>query len=159
MDQYVQHLDDLIAAGACDARIEVSLTLDELSAALSDVSSWSGDAVLGQLYSVDGLGLWRAFSIDFDRWGTFVFAAPEHDPVAGVSAWYASAKMSAPRAARLISAVAPNTDAMFLDPETGDFIEPQAAVPTWSFSIREGGRSGVLGTAVSEQSKGRSGKA
>lgn len=127
-------LDAVLETMGCDARLETCLTERDLLREL---------AAEEYIMSRQGLGVWRVFGVSVAEWGGLVLGRPFGDENAGLSIWYKSSQsMTAPVVARMIVELSGDRGAKFIDPETGDFlepdfqIEPRANPLTESFLVR-----------------------
>ena len=117
----IRDLDLALAEHGCDARLETSLTMDELA---RDLGAHPGP------YFRDGLGVWDAFSLEVEGAGELIIAAPADDDEAGCSIWYANGRNMDHRVvASLIYGLA-GDDPMFLEPETGAPVMPDRMLAT-----------------------------
>lgn len=122
----IESLDNVLNSAEVDCRLEASVGFQDLLDALKDAADTVQKDASGKLYFRDGLGAWRAISIKLDGYGEIWFAAPEDDPELGVSAWFSRADFSSGQVATIIRNVTNDASVRFLDPDTGEFVEPTA---------------------------------
>ena len=116
MSEDIHDLDKALAQHGCDGELATSAPLASLSGDL--------DAKTGR-YFREGLGYWRAFSIEIEGFGELILAAPEHIEDAGASIWYRrGGKLDDVSVASVICALSNDNAIQFLDPATGDMIRP-----------------------------------
>lgn len=109
-------LDRALWNEGCDSRIEASFTLAEV---LDDLDAEAAP------YVRNGLGEWRAFTIDVEGYGLLHIAAPTDEADAGCSVWFKSSDvMNGKVAATLLYALSDDAAVQFLNPESGELVVP-----------------------------------